>query len=115
MMVAYKCMVKITTAAAAAAAAVAAVVYVQVKDAMLGKDKVVTVKPNSLMSDAAQLMLHNDVSSRRLGTTGLGWGSQARPKTNRVYMGSTKDRSCQRSCGATAVHGCFGGSRQHDA
>lgn len=33
-----------------------------VKDAMLGKDKVVTVKPNSLMSDAAQLMLHNDVN-----------------------------------------------------
>jgi hypothetical protein len=44
---------------------------------MLGKDKVVTVKPNTLMSDAAQLMLHNDVSSRRLGPDSLVWGSQA--------------------------------------
>lgn len=34
----------------------------QVADAMVGKDKVVTVKPGALMSDAAQLMVHNDVS-----------------------------------------------------
>lgn len=36
---------------------------VQVKDAMVGKDKVFTVKPSALMSDAAQMMLHNDVSA----------------------------------------------------
>lgn len=33
-----------------------------VKDAMINKDKVFTVKPSALMSDAAQLMLHNDVN-----------------------------------------------------
>lgn len=33
------------------------------KDAMVGKDKVFTVKPSALMSDAAQMMLHNDVSA----------------------------------------------------
>lgn len=37
----------------------------QVKEAMVGKDKVVTVKPAVPMSDAAQLMLHHDVSSTR--------------------------------------------------
>jgi CBS domain-containing protein len=33
-----------------------------VKDAMVGKDKVVTVKPGAPMSEAAQLMVHNDVN-----------------------------------------------------
>lgn len=33
-----------------------------VKDAMVGKDKVVTVKPGAAMSEAAQLMVHNDVN-----------------------------------------------------
>jgi CBS domain-containing protein len=33
-----------------------------VGDAMVGKEKLVTIKPSSLMSDAAQIMLHNDVN-----------------------------------------------------
>jgi hypothetical protein len=43
----------------------AAAAGAQVKDAMVGKDKVVTVKPGAAMSEAAQLMVHNDVSMQR--------------------------------------------------
>jgi hypothetical protein len=47
---------------------------VQVKDAMVGKDKVVTVKPGAPMSEAAQLMVHNDVSvhGSMVATTSVG-------------------------------------------
>jgi CBS domain-containing protein len=34
----------------------------QVSEAMSGKDKVISVKPSTPMSEAAHLMLHHDVS-----------------------------------------------------
>lgn len=51
-------------------AAAGACCCMQVKDAMVGKDKVVTVKPGAPMSEAAQLMVHNDVS---VGATPWVW------------------------------------------
>jgi len=50
---------------------------VQVADAMVGKDKVVTVKPGALMSEAAQLMVHNNVSraGARAARMHAAWGA----------------------------------------
>jgi hypothetical protein len=40
----------------------------QVAEAMSGKDKVISVKPSTPMSEAAHLMLHHDVSFANPGS-----------------------------------------------